>query len=281
MNFKQNPFSLYDFLGYFTPGAIFAYTLLALEPHVAGALGIKLVDGDALQFSSPQLYVPFVLFAYVFGHLLNYLSSVIVEKYSIWSFGYPSKYLLGVRVYGFFEIGKEAGIGLRIAARLLFGIMLLPVALFDFVFCRLLSGKKLVARPLDPVLAKIIKENMNRLLKRKSGVEKLRDHGSPVETDFFRFAYHFVVENCPNHFPKCQNYVAIYGFLRTMTLITATFWWFTAIHIVWIDYSLAYLGMVLGFGALTAIFYLAFIKFYRRFGLEVYMAISTCDAIET
>lgn len=30
---KQNPFSLYDFLGYFTPGAIFLYGCMAAISH--------------------------------------------------------------------------------------------------------------------------------------------------------------------------------------------------------------------------------------------------------
>ena len=34
MDIKQNPFSLYDFLGYFTPGAIFLYGAFAVVGHV-------------------------------------------------------------------------------------------------------------------------------------------------------------------------------------------------------------------------------------------------------
>ena len=37
MNIKQNPFSFYDFLGYFTPGAIFLYGVLLITGHVSGS----------------------------------------------------------------------------------------------------------------------------------------------------------------------------------------------------------------------------------------------------
>lgn len=107
MNFRPNPFSLYDFPGYFTPAALSAYALFLLEPHVASTMGLTFAGGASLTFEHIQLYVPFVLFASVLGHLLSYLSSEIVEKYSIWSLGYPSKYLLGIPVYNFFQVGAD------------------------------------------------------------------------------------------------------------------------------------------------------------------------------
>ncbi|MFA6712186.1 MAG: hypothetical protein WCS33_05715, partial [Candidatus Caldatribacteriota bacterium] len=37
----------------------------------------------------------FVIISYVLGHALNYLSSLTIERYSIWSIGYPSRFILG------------------------------------------------------------------------------------------------------------------------------------------------------------------------------------------
>ncbi|WP_405229008.1 hypothetical protein [Lentisalinibacter sediminis] len=279
MNLKQNPFSVYDFLGYFTPGALGLYTLFLLEPHAAANLKLKAPDGRSLIFDDPQLFVPFVLFAYGLGHVLSYLSSVIVEKYSIWSLGYPSKYLLGLRVYGFWEVGKDKGRGLRFLSRFVFGLILAPIALFDAVFLRLFSGKSMIGRPLDPLLTRIIMRNVGTLLREKSGVRNLDDYGTPVATDYFRFAYHFAVENCPRHLAKMQNYVALYGFLRTLTLIAALFWWLVVVHLALTGLSLELAATAAVLTALVLVFYLAFVKFYRRFNLEVYMAVSTCGAV--
>lgn len=39
----------------------------------------------------------FIIVAYVFGHLLAYVSSVTIEIFTLWYFGYPSEFLLGQR----------------------------------------------------------------------------------------------------------------------------------------------------------------------------------------
>ena len=91
---KQNPFSLYDFLGYFTPGAILLYGCIL-------TLGHTQPDGSVINYvnqyqglDKTQFYTLFILIAYISGHFLNFLSSITIECYSNWAFGYPSKYLL-------------------------------------------------------------------------------------------------------------------------------------------------------------------------------------------
>ena len=92
MDVKQNPFSIYDFLGYLIPGAVFLYGTLFIFEHISplndGAFGFNAAN---LSFEKPETYVPFVLLAYVVGHFLSFLSSITVERYSIWAHGYPSK----------------------------------------------------------------------------------------------------------------------------------------------------------------------------------------------
>ena len=91
---SKSPFSLYDFLGYFIPGALFCYLFAIVFDieeikwlNIEFFLGLRVFDQS----------VAFTLFSYVFGHAINYLSTLTIEKYSIWSIGYPSKYLFGVK----------------------------------------------------------------------------------------------------------------------------------------------------------------------------------------
>ena len=57
MESKQNPFSFYDFLGYFTPGAIFLYGLAFISPKILGMesiaeflMPIKEIDDVGVMF---------------------------------------------------------------------------------------------------------------------------------------------------------------------------------------------------------------------------------------
>lgn len=40
-----------------------------------------------------------------------------------------------------------------------------------------------------------------------------------------RHPAYYAVENAPNHFSKMQNYVALYGFFRTLTPIAVLLFW--------------------------------------------------------
>lgn len=92
MESKQNPFSLYDFLGYFTPGAVFLYVSIAISSRF---FQFKLHDSLInAGFTKAEITVGLIILAYVLGHVLSFLSSVFVERFSNWMHGYPSKYLL-------------------------------------------------------------------------------------------------------------------------------------------------------------------------------------------
>lgn len=65
MELNQNPFSLYDFLGYFIPGAIFIYGAIAIYAH-----------------SQPNLYWPLIrqdkfLASYLLFLLRNTLNGLV------------------------------------------------------------------------------------------------------------------------------------------------------------------------------------------------------------
>ena len=91
MDLKQNPFSLYDFLGYLIPGALFLYTaevvvvsfevtkvadypnLLQMVKAVVEAMDNRLV------MLSWHTYIPLTILAYTVGQILSFLSSISIE----------------------------------------------------------------------------------------------------------------------------------------------------------------------------------------------------------
>lgn len=91
---KQNPFSLYDFLGYVFPGLITIYLVLffANVPSMENAASIwnglksPMANGGTLISSLEDTFV-LIISAYVVGHLVAYLSSLTVEQFSIWVYG--------------------------------------------------------------------------------------------------------------------------------------------------------------------------------------------------
>lgn len=263
MDTKQNPFSLYDFLGYFTPGAIFLYGCMAIFAHSKPSLEII----DFITFDKAEVYIPFVLISYTTGHLISFVSSIFIEKYSEWTIGYPSKYLLGYQVDGYFSGNK--------VLRFLVALVLAPISILELFLNIIISYRKTYAKPVDFLLRDIIRAKTNKLLNLHSGLQKPPEGSSAITTNFFLFIYHYVVEKAPNHFPKMQNYVALYGFLRTLTLISVIFFWCLLFHIsdglFSFNESLIYLTSS---SLLSLTFYLSFVKFHRRFSLEVLMALT-------
>lgn len=269
MDIKQNPFSFYDFLGYFTPGAIFIYGVMAGIAHTSQDVDFVNYIAKNLSFEKAEIYIPFILAAYSLGHILSFASSVIIERYSIWSIGYPSKYLLGLRSRGYFEVDKHKI--LRVILRGSVGILLAPISILDFVAGKLLGFRDLYAKPLDQLLIAVIVKKIATLMQHHAGFENPPDGTNVNESDFFRYVYHFTVEHAPNHLPKMQNYVALYGFLRTQTLLSVILFWALVLHAR--TGLLSYWAVAIS-GLLAFVIYMAFVKFYRRFSLEAFMALA-------
>lgn len=275
MNLKQNPFSLYDFLGYFIPGAIFLYGALFLSGLCDNIFLIDQLHIKEFDFKRAELYIPFIILAYITGHALSYLSSITIEKYSVWSLGYPSKYLLGIKHGGYFDIKEKDHKIQKFTLRIILAIFVSPVTTVDIIFGQWLGFRDLYAKRLDPLLTEIIGNHIVSLVTGHAGISQPSKFGSPLESDYFRYAYHYAVENAPNHFPKIQNYVALFGFLRTITFVHIFYFWCFLIYLNMYASQISSILLNIGLSALgSVIFYLAFVKFYRRFSLEVLMALA-------
>lgn len=273
MDPKQNPFSFYDFLGYFTPGALLIYLIVfTIKFHTAEVVSLDSIQG-LLRFDELQMYLPFVLASYILGHLINYLSSITVERYSIWSLDYPSKYLLGVKHEGYFHASENKL--LRSLIRFTIGLFLLPVSTLDVILGKWGKMRELYAKKLDDFLITIINNRSSALIKHNKELGFNPDKNEHLEYDSFRYIYHYAVEHSSNHLPKMQNYVALYGFLRTLTFLTVLVFWIILFHKFYSGEPKLFIDLEIVPAALLAfIFYISFVKFYRRFTLEAFMAMT-------
>lgn len=293
---NKNPFSIYDFLGYLFPGA-FVLTLLYyfhvnkvenfsnLSDYYAGIV-ICLRKIRSLDLSASQLSILFtveVIVAYIFGHLIGYLSSITVENLTIWFFGYPSEYLLEntnkcmfLRDIKAIYKKKDNLWQLKITTKIivkifvLFGLLPITIALG---FLRILRMDDFFIKKLDNFLVDAIN-------KKKVSLSNELNIPNPTEyghVDYHRVIYHYVYENLPNHQKKLDNYVALYDFLRSLTLI------FNIVFLIVIYQTISSgfcnivsRGWILIL-LLTLVFitYMGFAKFYRRYTLEVFMALVT------
>lgn len=273
MDAKQNPFSLYDFLGYFVPGAFIIYIVLFSSAHIQTTsipFSTEAIN-KYLSFERPENYIPFIIIAYIVGHLLSFLSSVTIEQFAIWQFGYPSKFLLGYSRDGYYS--AETNKKLQAVIRTLVWIFILPISLLDIIFGKLLNMRFFYTKQLDNLLIAIIKKKIDSIVQNQAEIVEPAKHGTARGTDFFRYVYHYVLENAPNHLSKIQNYVALFGFLRTITFVFVLFFWVLVFHICYGSFSLPTgLKYIVASSFFTYVFFMAFVKFYRRYSLEVLMA---------
>jgi len=274
---KQNPFSIYDFLGYLIPGAIFLYGLLFIAwfLNLNSSSGISLHEyiDRTISFSRAEIYIPYILLAYALGHFFSFLSSITIESYSIWTLGYPSKYLLGISQKAYLEVNK-APVKLRKAVRILVWVSLLPISILDYIFGQKLKVRELYAKGLDAYLRGAIGIKIQILINKQALIEDPSKYGSSSECDFFRYVYHYALENAPNHIPKMQNYIALYGFLRTLTFISVLFFWSFLLWYVFSSSNMYSIIFIFIISIFSYVFYMGFIKFYRRFSLEALMAMT-------
>jgi hypothetical protein len=273
---KQNPFSLYDFLGYFIPGALFLYLITIIDLSENKEVNFIYFVKNNNAFEIDKLLFLSII-SYAIGHLINFISSITIEKYAIWRYGYPSKFLLGFESDEYWKSNNTTGNLLRVVLP----IIIFPITILDYLIGNCLNLKDLYTRKLDPFLIAVIKEKgmilVKKLFKNKDKEIKnfkLRDF------DFFRIFAHYTFENSKNHQTKLVNYVVLYGFLRTLTLITVTLLWYLIYSIVFQNNKNISINILISTALVSYLFFMAFMKFYRRYTLEGLMLIAIDRELE-
>lgn len=276
---KDNPFSLYDFLGYLIPGL----TAISLFFLVTACKEIHPFNFDILINSIPKFTlentVVLIIVAYAVGHFLSYISSITIEKYSVWRFGYPSYFLLNRKKYRFREhfktsYGKFWGIAIL--------TIQLPTFILDYIFCTFLGFWFFYVKPLDNLLVSIILFKLQKFFD-KQGINNKNGLSSSeyINSDYFRLIFHYYYERSKNHNSRFSNYLAIYGFLRTMTLIMNLIFWYLVIHFSLIQRINIKIGLLIFASAIISyVFFMAFMKFWRKFTLQGLMLLATDEDLK-
>lgn len=327
---EKNPFSLYDFLGYAFPGALMLYLIsktcdilfdgLPLDELLINVDNCCPISEFIFNFCSLSL---FVILSYVMGHIVSYLSSITLEKLTIWYYGFPSTFLLlpktkryrtrffnGTIVEnvrrkkttankrGFkneedmhflckeceniWEVlkgcaylcccKKPRDLKYAYIYRFLMSFLMLPWTVFTVLGGRILNLDNYLARPLDGVLVRIIKKRRSQL----ENLLKTEDKDEPY--DFLRVAQHYVYGKNEARNTKLDNYVALYGFLRCISFIFISLFWICSIMLIasfWCKKLMikkcVYVILIVLSAILSYICYMGFMKFYRRYAIEVYM----------
>ncbi|OEE58378.1 hypothetical protein A1OK_15390 [Enterovibrio norvegicus FF-454] len=269
---KQNPFSFYDFLGYMLPGAVLLYIItfvFGVDDIVA-----KLSLEDASSSTANQLlsFIPAVIFSYLLGHVLAIGSSALIEAFTNYSNGYPSEFLFGVKPKAYLSSDTISGQ----FGRVVLWLLILPISVFKLVLKDILKIKMFnQAKALPQPLREATHNKCTAVLSQHIDVDtsnmKLE---KGIDGDYLRLLYHFIFENSERHSAKLQNYVALYGLTRNVSFaFIVLFWWSVYSYFFTSQFSVGKIHIV-SFATLAYVFYIGFVKFYRRYSLEAVMAAS-------
>lgn len=286
---QKNPFSLYDFLGYLFPGVFFLLIIslftsideINWDNIINGVIGENSVFTERITLYNTLF---FTIASYIVGQLLSYISTLTVERFSLWLYGYPSEFLLnqrnGVGFWGscvmpnttqwkssnknwfikFWKCVVEKGI------RLTMSLILFPLSFCSILSC-IINFRGFITKPLDENTCKWIYDKNKSLI-------VLLGHNldEDVEMDYSRIIYHYYMHKQNGTFlQKIDNYVALYGFLRAITLMLNIVAMYILVYSI---LNCVFWNNLLLFTLLlsaTYISFLAYMKFYRRYTLEIFM----------
>ncbi|MEZ4797801.1 MAG: hypothetical protein R2785_11610 [Flavobacteriaceae bacterium] len=139
----------------------------------------------------------------------------------------------------------------------------------------LLGFKNFFTRKLDPFLTDLIKFKGQTLINKLADGKLTQFNNVNVrDYDFNRIISHYTFEHTKSHQFRMVNYVILYGFLRTLTLISIISFWYILLRNFSNIISFDVYFPVIIISVISYIFFMAFMKFYRRYTLEGLMLIA-------
>jgi hypothetical protein len=293
MRVERLPFTVYDVLGYLVPGTfalwvafVFVKKMNTKAILTSNALNIVGPGSEGVYFA---LFI-FLIAAYATGHLVGLLSSISVEKLAVEYFGYPSRFLTA---------NSEKEFSLIIASNMQnYSFKRIRVK-FAKLFCWpiWIFIKLLIFTELYTIFMKLL--NNNIVSKFKFRLKSLEiEAGKFDDFEWWKGVEFYIINNIPHAFTRMYNYLTIFGFCRNFSFIfivisnlyAAKFickifptydglvthegrfgQWHWEIQANW-DWSL--LIASLGSGLIASLFFLGFLKFYRRYSEEAILALS-------
>lgn len=273
---QKSPFKLYDFLGYAFPGALVllgilvTWDLSSLQSN--DVIQLRQIVESAIKIFKTADWCNmaiFVFFAYMIGHLVSYMSSMTVEKIAILLYGYPSEFLMGqaddpLQNYKNGKVGDKQSIAIFLVY-----IFMSPLIVCELVFGYCLGVRQYLLKPVDENLRATINDKITKLIDKLQLTIDL-DENMSAKSDFHSIVHHYVYSRGHNGFSKLDNYVALYGFNRAICFVLDLGFIVLAIMMIsGIVESSAILLFTLVI--LCYVFFMSFMKFYRRYSLENFM----------
>jgi hypothetical protein len=281
METKTPQLTAYDILGYLVPGlAMFALFDVSIAFHFQQMH--MSYEAVCLRYSTIkwQGAIPLVLLCYYVGHMISFLSSLTIERYARWRYRHPMNFLLDLTdTYPlFFDTGGNCPKWSKIF-RFLTAFAIWPLWFWESVL--LVTGiLRNYVRSMGPQLVATVKEAL-RWLREKAGITVDPSPAYPAE--FESLAINYTLESAPAHVYSLRNYIVLYGFIRSMTLVLVIATWLLSLHVGWNLYSDG-LSACLSFGAFMVtgmvggifclISYGAYLKFWTRYNREALLGLT-------
>lgn len=286
---KSPQFSAYDFLGYLLPGLVLLGLLDCTWHYHANHTPMSW--GDITKRYSELSWnnaIPLAFVGYFFGHIVSFLSSVVIEGHATRLHGYPSAFLVKhVRPRYFFSGEFKKGPA-RVTSKVLMKVMVLmfisPVGWIESTLARGLGLSRRLNAQMNPMVRMCLTAAENRLLE-SLDVRNPRGQRPARRQDQLHWSegldkigLHYALEMAPAHVFTLRNYVVLYGFLRAMTFILLVVTWVTAIHAgLTACFWRGALYWLVG-GLIVAPCYGAYLKFWTRYQREALMAFIAASA---
>lgn len=288
---EKSHFSLFDLFAYFIPGAITLYMASCFGviwdiPYDGIENAFDIISDYWTENFSLINSIWFVLMSYVVGHIVSFLSCVTIEAYSHWRYKYPSDFLLErsrLNVGICDENNNSCDIKdfqpikwVTVILQVMISIVILPITILELLFGELLKFKYYYLKPLDRIYTDVIDDRVTTLMTRLKVGKKLVEESSSdnvvVDMDYHRIAYHYELEKQSSCQKKLDGYIALYDFLRALSLISVgVFWCYLLLlihHSALCGINFLYLFLI---SSLPYIVFIMFMKFYRRHTLETFM----------
>ena len=264
----------YDFLGYIVPGLLFVWLIdMSIVSHYREN-PITYDDIIARYFEMKLAgIIPLMLIAYIVGHIISFTSSVLIERHAVWLHGNPTNVLVNNgEIKPYFQTGGKSPIA-SLLFRVSTVIILLPISILDFMFGKVIPVSKNYFRPFDDLIKHAAALAIYKIMRQL----KIKTQDADLEkADIHRLGLHYSLEAAPAHVSSLRNYVVLYGFLRSLTLIIVISSWVIIYHInghfVWWKVCLVSVFVCV----LSFVTYAAYLKFWTRYHKEAIMALIAC-----
>lgn len=281
---KAPQFSAYDFLGYLLPGLVLI-GLMDCSWVYHSKKSVITWDFVVERYSALtwQNTIPLALFGYFLGHLVSFVSSLVVEEHATLMHGRPESFIVRDNKPKYFNCGKwEKGHKLVTLTvffmRAITMLIMLPMTWIELLFTRIVPLSRRYSFPITRLLKRCLIAAEDKLLEdmgvRTPSGKLPGRHKDEVHwgLGFERLALHYALETAPAHLFTLRNYVVLYGFLRAMTFILLVCSWMIAGHMLFKGMLWQGSLFLLLAGVVISPCYGAFLKFWTRYHKEALMA---------